>query len=60
MVWGLLMNGIDREKIKKTVSEMFKDGKMPGDEWGLTWDVLSKMENDCPELTIPNFKERVK
>lgn len=45
------MNNVDKNQIKKTVANMFADGKLPGDEFGLTWDMLSKMENDCPELT---------
>ena len=45
------MNNVDKNQIKKTVENMFADGKFPGDKFGLTWDALSKMENDCPELT---------
>lgn len=45
------MNRVDKNQIKEIVASMFADGKLPGDEFGLTWDALSEMEHECPQLT---------
>ena len=46
------MSRIDKDDIKKHVEEICKNGvDKLADIFGLTWEVLSEMENDCPELT---------
>ncbi|WP_157810313.1 hypothetical protein [Vibrio sp. HA2012] len=41
----------DRSDIKKFVASLYENGKTPSERFGMTWNSLSQLEKDVPELT---------
>ena len=39
------------KKVETLAKELFKDGKDPSETFGFNWEMLSKIENDLPEIT---------
>jgi hypothetical protein len=46
-----MMNEAKIQEIKTLVGQLFADGKTPSETFGMSWDMLAKIENDRPELT---------
>ncbi|MGT3790967.1 hypothetical protein ACVTD8_16860 [Vibrio cholerae] len=42
---------VNRDELKAFVSSLYSDGKKPCERFGLTWDSLSALEQEVPELT---------
>lgn len=42
---------VSRDELKKFVSNLYSNGKKPCERFGLTWDSLSTLEKNVPELT---------
>jgi hypothetical protein len=39
------------QEIKTLVGNLFANGKTPSETFGMSWEMLSKMENDHPKIT---------
>ena len=39
------------EKIKAFIADLYKNGEQPCERFGMSWDSLSKLEKNVPELT---------
>ena len=39
------------KKIKAFVANLHANGKKPSERFGMSWDALSKLEKEVPELT---------
>jgi hypothetical protein len=39
------------QEIKTLVAKLYADGKHPSETFGMSWEMLSQMENDHPEIT---------
>ncbi|CAM4044228.1 hypothetical protein [Vibrio neonatus] len=42
---------VTKQKVNEILSNMYKNGKSPSERFGLTWDSLSELESNNPQLT---------
>lgn len=46
----------EEEKIKDFVESLYEDDKKPCEKFGMTWEELSSLEEEVPEITQPSKK----
>ncbi|MEN2271869.1 hypothetical protein AAGF18_19795 [Vibrio diabolicus] len=50
----------NRAEVKQFVTDLFAGGKTPSERFGMTWDTLSSLEHQVPELTCKSENNKCK
>ena len=53
-----MMNDAKTKEIKTLINDMFANDKSPSETFGMSWDMLSKIENDQPNLTCNTYGKK--